>query len=59
MAGSSAEMVRVPLDRSTDSSPLITGGKSESMCTDARRWVDVVVGAQESSFLVASIFSEK
>lgn len=35
-AKSSAKIVSLALDRSTDSSPIITGGKPESMCTDAR-----------------------
>lgn len=40
-----------------ESSSTRTGGKAESMSPDAGRWVHVVVGACESSLLVASIFT--
>ena len=57
--GSSAHVEGLALARSTDGSSIVTEEETEYSGTNARRWVDVVVGACGNSFLIASIFSEK
>lgn len=52
-------MLRLALDGSTDSLLIKTRGKSEFICTDARRWVDVVVGVYEKFFSGCFYFSVK
>lgn len=55
---SSAHVEGLAFTQSTDGSPIVTEVKMEYAGTDARMWVDVVVGACGNSFLIASVFSE-
>lgn len=51
-----AEVGGLALDRSTDSSSLVTGGKTGYVSSDAGGWIDVMIGDCRSFVLGVLIF---